>query len=484
MLLSLFLLAASRAAANQLHPLANDDTVTIWGDASIDFLYCTADECGDQVKVCMSDQGCRGLLHCAKECRLDAFGCLLKQCRVPILEATRSKTHSLVKFKNLTACIGGNCPRDEDSAAKAAEQEEAEDAACIEAVRPIVVELNETTVNVDNCNATLTSFTDKIREARQICQQELDVEWALDREFLLHNRDPHKCIARFNKMHLRLQQVIDVLSQDEEEQKEEEELARHEKQGETDKCVNIEFGDEGEPWVDSDGDSCAVYTRYICIKGRQINQNHIEHACLSRDCRGSGGMYASQACCACGGGNARGTKRPSEIVENIKALYSQRCMLSKCIELLGQCQLTDNCIDGLQYISNRTCPIGESIQRCLRNVTTTKNLNERASAALLAVMDCAGRKNTVCENNLVPTEPNSGRSGGSSDGGSSGSGGKPGKPVGLIVTMTLIGAVMIGGGVFGAYTWYKQRSAEHTFRRVQISDDDDGTQSMMEAPEL
>jgi len=101
-------------------------------------------------------------------------------------------------------------------------------------------------------------------------------------------------------------------------------------------------------------------------------------------------------------------------------------------------------------------------------------------------MKCAGAQNTRCVDaalNPVVPDPSSRGDDPSSTGGSGGSGdGGDEQPVGLIVTMTIIGAIIIGGGVFGGYTWWKQRQNEHQFRRVQINDDD-GQEAILE-PEL
>jgi hypothetical protein len=51
------------------------------------------------------------------------------------------------------------------------------------------------------------------------------------------------------------------------------------------------------------------FRRHVCIpRLKPWNVNQIYHACESGDCAGTGGLYANQACCACGGGDKSQSK--------------------------------------------------------------------------------------------------------------------------------------------------------------------------------
>mmetsp|Transcript_16661 Transcript_16661/g.31517 ORF Transcript_16661/g.31517 Transcript_16661/m.31517 type:complete len:138 (+) Transcript_16661:73-486(+) len=129
-------------------------------------------------------------------------------------------------------------------------------------------------------------------------------------------------------------------------------------------------------------------------------------------------MYANQACCACGGGAAPGNeKRKAKIARNIKkskALIQNRCMLARCSEFLGECQMKLGCIKALGRVSNATCELeNETIDECAARYSSDISIG--AQAALKDVMECAGVQDKTCE-----SEESGG--GGETPGGSSGKG--------------------------------------------------------------
>eukprot|EP00471_Norrisiella_sphaerica_P007304 CAMPEP_0184481172 /NCGR_PEP_ID=MMETSP0113_2-20130426/2705_1 /TAXON_ID=91329 /ORGANISM="Norrisiella sphaerica, Strain BC52" /LENGTH=309 /DNA_ID=CAMNT_0026860111 /DNA_START=371 /DNA_END=1297 /DNA_ORIENTATION=- len=306
---------------------------------------------------------------------------------------------SLTKFYNLTSCVAKNCPRDEDAVIRKEQEEIEQDAECLATLTPIGADMNATTVNQLNCEAQLSKFTDQVHDTRDECPQELDVIWSEERNFLTYQHTAAQCVQMYTRLQKRVNEVISLKQVDEDEKEEEEEEAEgreRERQGETENCRNAMFTQDGEetPWMDSDGDTCAVYVRYVCTNPlKRPNRNIIQRGCVSGDCKGSGGLYANQACCACGGGDHSGSPyHPKNIVKRTKAIYSQRCMLASCIEKLGDCQMADGCVSGLSCVSNMTCPVGETVGSCRDTCASRVDppLSETAKASLLSLMTCAG----------------------------------------------------------------------------------------------
>jgi len=279
--------------------VGDPEKVTIWSDESVDLLECVASECETELKTCYEDEDhCNELISCSKECPVSDSRCVLKKCgKIAVVSLTDRA--ALKKFYNLTSCVIKKCPKQQSNDEKDAEEEEAEDAECVEAVSPIDRMMNTTKVDATNCIAKLSIVNDQVGNARQACKEELDVTWMAVRNYVLHhgdNNDFVRCKRIYDSVHRKVEQVIAARLADEDEAQD----AIHEDQGEFDNCENMEFED-GEPWMDSDGDTCAVYTRFVCNNG-QFDRHNVETGCESGDCRGSGSKYAYDACCSCGGG--------------------------------------------------------------------------------------------------------------------------------------------------------------------------------------
>mmetsp|Transcript_19867 Transcript_19867/g.31571 ORF Transcript_19867/g.31571 Transcript_19867/m.31571 type:complete len:518 (-) Transcript_19867:296-1849(-) len=485
-------------------PVDPSQSITVWADQSVDMLYCVSDECGgdghgepDYLSICYEDIPCRNLLQCANQCPINSeehTKCVAANCKAPILAAT-NRLNSLGKFYNLTSCMIKNCPRDEDAILRREKQEIKQDNECLNATVPLLAEMNHDTVTADNCYVKLNYYDRKVESIRSTCPMDFDTVWSDVRNFLTYSASRHnnaRCLREYSRLKRTVKDVVafrtDQRTEDEEDEDDEydREARYRAASGETESCSNIR-GDEDVPWLDSDGDSCTVYVQNgACKNGHLRVARHFIHvACNSHDCKGTKGLYADRACCACGGGDYSGSPyHPVNIQKRTKAIYGQRCMLAACVGKLGECQQHSECIGGLSCISNKTCPLGVSLNECKE--TCAPGIPEDAGNALLNLMKCAGAQNTRCVDaalNPVVPDPSSRGDDPSSTGGSGGSGdGGDEQPVGLIVTMTIIGAIIIGGGVFGGYTWWKQRQNEHQFRRVQINDDD-GQEAILE-PEL
>jgi len=208
----------------------------------------------------------------------------------------------------------------------------------------------------------------------------------------------------------------------------------------------------------------------------------LERSCVSGNCAGTGGMYAYQACCACGGGrppvapnpedepenpDEPESEDPKKTVERLRSIISEKCMLSKCIERLGDCQNAQKCTDGLEYLSNKACEIGGTIQSCCDEAYTNRTqLNTEASAALLGLMDCALKRNIACEQAEIKSDD--------SQNNDEGSGNDKGEnhQVGLIVGLTFLGVFVVGVAAGIGYTVWKRGFPAFEFHRVRLQAED------------
>mmetsp|Transcript_21666 Transcript_21666/g.42097 ORF Transcript_21666/g.42097 Transcript_21666/m.42097 type:complete len:456 (-) Transcript_21666:181-1548(-) len=401
-----------------------------------------------------------------------------------------------------------------------------QDTICFLHLGPISEMMNSTNVQPDDaCVEELTNDLDLVEDSRDECPGEFDLIYSNTRNSLHSNPDVTRCPALFENLKNRvnavlLDKAVD-LSIDENPTAEE--------QGETDTCRNLVFNEDRDPWEDSDGDTCAVYKRYVCRDPRYPTPIHtIQTDCESGDCKGTGGYYATDACCACGGGAQVGHQHKFGREENRDMINQNRCMLASCLMKVGDCQTHEGCIRGLGRVAkayqhfhhhhNSTgwCEIQElTIEQCLQYHTS--GLSAEAKSSLLLVAECASTQEQECEPSLspstsspitsaptplptenptlAPTSPSSAPTTVSptvaeeastvtddTKGAHNGNdGGTKKQPVGLIVGLSLLGGVVAICGLAGGYVLYK-RKVRREFRRVLASDEEDALRGMRSLP--
>ncbi|GAB5361213.1 hypothetical protein AAMO2058_000694200 [Amorphochlora amoebiformis] len=469
------------------------ENVTIWCDNSVDFLNCIADTCPDQLGACYGDvDGCREIMKCAKACPFNDAVCQMAKCISTVAGMQKPKPGLL--FLNLTTCAISSCPRDEDEVQRQAEAEAAQDKACIAELLPIDNQMNHTvirTMEKAECMRKLYEANRLVGAARDTCKEELDVVWMRVRNNLNYSSrvTTKGCRGLYHALHKRVRDVIRAKISAEDDI-----IDYHESQGETAGCENVEFGEAGAPWRDADGDTCAVYVHYVCRNGT-APLRILRGGCEHHDCKGTGGLYADSACCACGGGVRDGKAPPidaADVFDHSRLVFEQSCMLGQCIESLGACQAHDGCLRGLNCVSKNRCKIGTPLEACRDQCADEKDIvSARAREALLDVIKCAGSKNRECVANAEFPNPGGGDDSDGGDkskdsgtsGNTSGSRGKDGSNTAAIVVGTLLGAALVGGGAFGLWQWHKRRQ-QWSFRRVQINDGEDSILDQHDEPEL